>query len=114
MAEGSDRRLVMKRIALGVATGVLSMFLLAPCVKAQSWQDTQNDRATIANGHEQLRYDQKELRNDLRHGDYEAAAHEKAEMNQRRERIAQQQEDLRKDLHHRHHHRYARDWDDRY
>jgi hypothetical protein len=56
----------MKRPAIGLATGALSIFLLAPGVKAQSWQDRQADRAAIKDGHEHLRYDRQELRDDFR------------------------------------------------
>jgi hypothetical protein len=66
----------MKRITIALATGALGMFVLAPSVKAQSWWDIQRDRAAIAGGHEHLRYDRWELRNDLRNGDYAAAARE--------------------------------------
>ena len=88
----------MKPIAMGFATGALSMFLLAPCVKAQSWQDMQNDRAGIEEGQEHLYHDRQELRNDLRNGDYGAAAHEQAEMNHRRAAINERREDLNNDI----------------
>jgi len=88
----------MKRIAIGLATGALGIFLLAPGVKAQSWQDMQNDKEAIEQGHEQLRHDRHELRNDLRNGDYGAAAHEQAEMNRRRAAISERQEDLNNDI----------------
>ena len=84
----------MKGIAIGLATGALSMFLLAPCVKAQSWQDMQNDQGAIEEGQEQLHHDRQELRNDVRNGDYAAAAHEQAEMNHRRAAIDERREDL--------------------
>lgn len=110
----------MKRIAIGLATGALSMFLLAPCVKAQSWQDMQNDPAAIENGREHLRHDGQELRNDLRNGNYGAAARERAEMNQRRAAIAERKADLNNDIadrnydedgHHHHwrHHQFDED-----
>lgn len=88
----------MKRIAIGLATGALGIFLLAPCVKAQSWQDMQNDQAGIERGYDQLHHDRQELRNDLRNGNYEAAEHEQAEMNRRRAAIGERQEDLNNDI----------------
>ncbi len=74
------------------------MFLLAPCVKAQSWQDMQNDQQAIENGHEQVQHDQQELRNDLGNGDYGAAAREQAEINQRRAAVGERQQDLNNDI----------------
>ena len=88
----------MKRISIALASGALSMFLLAPCVKAQSWQDTQNDQNAIEEGHEQIHHDRQELRNDLRNGDYGAAANEKHEMEQREEANRERQEDLNNDM----------------
>jgi len=116
----------MKRIAIGLATGALGIFLLAPCVRAQSWQDMQNDREAIENGQEQLHHDRQELRNDLRNGDYGAAAHERAEMNRRRAAIGETQEDLNNHVanqyysdedngyghHHWRHHHHHHDQDD--
>ena len=90
----------MRRIAIGLVAGVLGMFLLAPCVKAQAWQDMQNDREAIETGQEQLRRDRQELRNDLRNGNYSAATHERTEMNRRRANIAERQEDLYDDIAH--------------
>ena len=118
----------MKRITIGLATGALGIFLLALCVKAQSWQDMHNDEEAIEQGHEQLHHDMHELRNDLRNGDYGAAAHEQAEMNRRRAVIAERQEDLNSDIadqnyvdedrgygnghYHWRHHRHRHDEDD--
>jgi outer membrane murein-binding lipoprotein Lpp len=88
----------MKRIMIALAMGALGALLLAPCVNAQSWGDIQSDRAAIATGHARIRHDRRELRWDLRHGDYAAAAHEQAEINRRRERIRARQADLYRDL----------------
>jgi hypothetical protein len=87
----------MKRIAIGLATGALGMFLLAPCVKAQSWQDMQNDQNAIEEGHEHINHDRQELRNDLRNGDFGAAAREQAEINNRQAAVRERQEDLNQD-----------------
>ncbi|HJU09426.1 MAG TPA: hypothetical protein VJ728_01050 [Candidatus Binataceae bacterium] len=100
----------MKRPAIAIATGILTTFFLVPTVKAQSLSDIRGDRAAIEAGYEHLRHDRWELRNDLRHCDYAAAAHERAEMNERRALIAELQADLERDIHHRrHHHRYYDD-----
>ena len=88
----------MKRITISLATAALGMLLLAPCAKAQSWQDMHNDEEAIEHGQEQLHHDWQELRNDLRNGDYEAAEHEQAEMNRRRAAIGARQEDLNNDM----------------
>jgi outer membrane murein-binding lipoprotein Lpp len=118
----------MKRMATGLVAGALGVFLLAPCVRAQSLYETQNDREAIENGRAHLQHDRNELRNDVRHGDYAAAAHEQAEMNRRRAAIAERKEDLHNDLaarnyrdeyngyryghHHWLHHRYDDDIDE--
>ena len=94
----------MKGIAIGLATGALSMFLLAPCVKAQSWQDMQNDQGAIEEGQERLHHDRQELRNDVLNGDYAAAAHEQAEMNHRRAAIDERRKDLNNDIANRSYH----------
>jgi outer membrane murein-binding lipoprotein Lpp len=88
----------MKRIAIAMATGALGVLLLAPCVNAQSWEDMQNDQAAIDAGHQELHHDRQELREDLRHGDYAAAAHEQAEMSRRYEQLHERQEDLNNDI----------------
>jgi len=93
----------MKRITISLATAALGMLLLAPCAKAQSWQDMHNDEEAIEHGQEQLHHDWQELRNDLRNGDYEAAEHEQAEMNRRRAAIGARQEDLNDDMANRYH-----------
>jgi UPF0716 family protein affecting phage T7 exclusion len=113
----------MNRITVGLATAALGMFLLAPCAKAQSWQDMHNDQEAIEHGHRHLHHDRQELRNDLRNGDYEAAEHERAEMNRRRAAIGARQEDLNNDMATRyygdnddaygHHYRHHHDDDDR-
>ncbi len=88
----------MKRIAIGLITAALSTCVLIPCSQAQSWEDMQSDRNAIHEGHEKLRHDKKELRDDLRRGDYGAAADEQAEMEARRQRLHEQKGDLNNDL----------------
>jgi hypothetical protein len=69
-----------------------------PMVNAQWWPDIQSDRAGIAIGRARIRHDRHELRRDLRHGDYAAAAHEQAEMNRRRARLRVREGNLNSDI----------------
>jgi hypothetical protein len=64
------------------------------------WQDRDinNDARAIGQGKGNIRHDKKELREDLEHHDYTAAAHEKAEIQQRRANIRARQADLNADL----------------
>ena len=99
----------MKRIAIGLITAALGTCVLIPCSQAQSWEDMRSDRNAIQEGREKIHHDKQELRDDLRHGDYDAAAHEQAEMERRHETLQEQKEDLNNDLdrelarHHHHH-----------
>jgi hypothetical protein len=93
-----NREMLMKRITIGLISAGLGLILFAPCAGAQSWGDIQYDRAAIATGRAHLRHDRHELRRDLRHGDYAAAAREQAEMNRRRARLRAREEDLNGDL----------------
>jgi predicted nuclease with TOPRIM domain len=104
----------MKRIAIGLITAALSTCVLIPCSRAQSWEDMRSDRNAIQEGREKIHHDKQELRDDLRRGDYDAAAHEQAEMERRRERLQEQKEDLNNDLERdlaRHHHHHDDDDD---
>src|SRR5437879_3490207 len=68
---------------------------------AQDWSDDadmQGDAYAIQRGHQELRHDSRELRDDLRRGDYGAAAHEQAEMAQRRYNMEQREQDLNNDV----------------
>jgi UPF0716 family protein affecting phage T7 exclusion len=88
----------MKRLAIGLAMGALGILFLLPPAHAQSWQDMQSDRGAIEEGHEQINHDRQELRNDLRNGNYGAAAQEQAEINSRRAQVRERQEDLNNDV----------------
>ena len=88
----------MKRNSIRIAAGMLGALLVAPCVNAQSWGHIESDRAAVEVGRARLRHDRHELRRDLRHGNYRAAAHEQAEMNRRRARLRAREEDLNGDL----------------
>ena len=64
------------------------------------WQDRDinNDARAIRQGQANIRHDKQELREDLEHHDYSAAAHEQAEIQQRRENIRARKADLNADL----------------
>ena len=64
------------------------------------WQDRDinNDARAIRQGQANIRHDKQELREALRSGDYEAAAHERAEIQQRRANIRARKADLNADL----------------
>ena len=73
-----------------------------------------NDRVAIESAEAHLRQDRKELRRDLRNGNYEAASREKAEMNERRAAINERKADLNSALasrsnHHWPHHHFDED-----
>jgi hypothetical protein len=64
------------------------------------WQnrDINNDARAIRQGQANIRHDKQELREDLENGDYNAAAHEQAEIQQRRANVRARQADLNGDL----------------
>ena len=64
------------------------------------WQDRDinNDARAIRQGQANIRQDKQELHEDLEHGDYNAAAHEQAEIQQRRANVRARQADLNADL----------------
>jgi len=64
------------------------------------WQDRDinNDARAIRQGQDNIRHDKQELREALRNGDYDAAAHERAEIQQRRAKIRARKADLNADL----------------
>ena len=67
------------------------------------WQDRDinNDARAIRQGQANIRHDKQELREALENHDYEAAAHERAEIQQRRANIRARKADLNADLSHR-------------
>jgi hypothetical protein len=64
------------------------------------WQDRDinNDARAVRQGQANIRHDKQELREDLENGDYNAAAHEQAEIQQRRAKVRARQADLNADL----------------
>lgn len=64
------------------------------------WQDRDinNDAHAIRQGQANIRHDKQELREDLEHHDYSAAAHEQAEIQQRRENVRARKADRNADL----------------
>jgi len=61
-------------------------------------RDINNDARAIRQGQANIRHDKQELREDLENGDYNAAAHEQAEIQQRRANIRARKADLNADL----------------
>ena len=59
-------------------------------------RDINNDARAIRQGQANIRHDKQELREDLEHGDYNAAAHERAEIEQRRENIRARKADMKR------------------
>ncbi len=57
-------------------------------------QDHHQDWLAIQQGQANIRHDKQELREDLQNRDYNAAAHEKAEIQQRRENVRERKADL--------------------
>ncbi len=95
----------MKR-AIGLAIVIVSTCFLIPSGRAQAGDDMRSDRNAIREGNEAVRHDQRELRGDLRRGDYGAAARERDELEHRRQGIREEREDLRNDWRN---HRYYED-----
>ena len=61
-------------------------------------RDINDDALAIRHGQANIRHDKQELREDLENGDYNAAAHEEAEIQQRRANIRARKADLNADL----------------
>ena len=61
-------------------------------------RDINNDARAIQQGQANIRHDQRELREDLRNGDFDAVAHEQVEIQQRRANVGARQSDLNADL----------------
>jgi hypothetical protein len=90
----------MKKLAVGLAAAVFSSMFLFPAIGAHAYDWDSPDSYAIHHQRHKLHHDYWELRNDVRNGNYGAAAHEQREINRRRARI----ERMRRD----------RDWDSRY
>jgi len=92
----------MKILPVGLIAAAFSLTLLLPATRAraQDWQDEdmRGDAYAIHRDHQELRHDSRELRDDLRRGDYGAAAHEQAEMAQRRYNMERREQDLNNDV----------------
>jgi hypothetical protein len=66
----------------------------------RNWRDRDinNDAWAIQKGQANIRHDKQELHEDLEHGDYRAAAHEQAEIQQRRANVRARKADMNADL----------------
>jgi hypothetical protein len=60
------------------------------------------DARAIHQGQANIQHDRQEMRQDVRHGDYSAAANEKAEIQQRRANVQARKADLDSDQSNRH------------
>jgi len=60
-------------------------------------QDMNHDARAIHQSQANIHHDKQEMRQDLRHGDYDAAAHERAEIQQRRANVRAREADLNAD-----------------
>ena len=60
-------------------------------------RDINNDARAIRQGQANIRHDKQELHEDLEHHDYNAAAHEQAEIEERRANIRARKVDLNAD-----------------
>jgi hypothetical protein len=100
----------MKKFGVGMIGAVFGIMLAFPVVSAhaQDWQgqDMANDAHAIHRGQQELRHDNWELRNDLARGDFGAAAHEQAEIAQRRYNLDRRQQDLNNDMYNRYYNGY--------
>ena len=67
----------MKRLVLTLAAGAFGSLMMLPIAHAQSWWDMNNDANAIRQDNAGIRHDRQELREDLEHGDFGAAARER-------------------------------------
>jgi hypothetical protein len=93
----------MKKIATTLFAGAFGSLMLLPVARAQDWRERDAADA-IDQQHEAIQNDHEELRQDLRHGDYGAAAREQNEIDQRREDVRDRQDDLNSGMAHRYNH----------
>ena len=105
----------MKRLVLTLVAGAFGSLLIVPIAHAQDWCDINRDARVIRQTHRNIRHDQHELWEDVENGDWRAAAHERAEIAQRRAYLRYRQHDLNNDLQARYYgygHRYHYGYDD--
>lgn len=97
----------MKKVAIGIIAAAFSATMLLPVFPARAQDpDMANDAYAIHRGRHELRHDYRELQNDLARGDYGAAAHEQAEMAQRRYNLQRREQDLNNDMYNRYYNGY--------
>jgi hypothetical protein len=101
----------MKILPVGLIAAAFSLTLLLPATLARAQdfpdEDMQGDAYAIQRGRHELRHDYRELHEDLENGDYGAAAHEQAEIAQRRYNLEQRQQDLNNDVANRYYNQQA-------
>jgi hypothetical protein len=103
----------MKRLVLTLAAGAFGSLLVLPIAHAADYEDMSNDANSIRQDQRDSHHDRQEQREDIENGNFGAAAHEQAEIQQRRANENATKEDLNRDLNDneyaRHHHDDDRD-----
>jgi hypothetical protein len=80
--------------------GAFGSLLVLPLAHAQDYQDMNEDAYSIQQDQRNLRHDRNEMREDLEHGNFGAAAREAQEMQERRAHQQDTERDLNRDLSH--------------
>jgi hypothetical protein len=98
----------MKRLVLTLVAGAFGSLLVLPLAHAADYEDMSNDASQIRQDQRGIHHDQEEKREDLENGNLGAAAHEQAEIREKRADKRETQQDLNRDLNNsdygRHHH----------
>lgn len=88
----------MRPIVYTLIAGALGSLLVLPLAHAQDYEDMNEDAYSIQQDQRNLSHDRNELREDLEHGNFGAAAREAQEMQERREHQRDTERDLNSDL----------------
>jgi hypothetical protein len=88
----------MKRLAFTLIAGAFGALLAYPIAYAHDYEDMNRDARAIDEQQRDIRHDKREMREDLEHGNYGAAAREKADIERDRARRDAMREDLNRDL----------------
>jgi hypothetical protein len=106
----------MKKFTVALIAAVFSTMLLFPALsaRAQDWEDMNHDAQVLHHQRHALRHDYRELNDAVRRGDYGEAAHEQAEIAQRRYNMERRQRDLNEDYYNRYNNPYYSPYYDPY
>lgn len=103
----------MKRLVLTLVAGTFGSLLMLPIAHAADYEDMSNDASSIHQDQRDIHHDRQEQREDVENGNFGAAAHEQAEIQERRANENATKEDLNRDVngneYARHHHDDDRD-----